>query len=134
MTAKPRYGLLLLLTLVSSVIELLGCRTTLDEVIARNTRAMGGRAAIEAIQAIEIELHINDPKFEVDGIYHAARPGRMRIDVSAGGKHVFTEAFDGKRGWQWEGEGCEQKAATEQATAALRHGIELPGNCSACMN
>jgi hypothetical protein len=49
----------------------------------------------------------------------------MRIDVSADGKQVFTEAFDGRTGWQWEGKG-EQKPATEKATAALRHGVELP--------
>jgi hypothetical protein len=117
MTANQGYGFLRLFAVVWSAIELLGCnrdRVTLDEVIARNTRAIGGRAAIEAIQAIEIELHITDPTFEVDGIYRAARPGRMRIDVSAGGKHVFTEAFDGKRAWQWEGEGSEQKTATEK--------------------
>jgi len=34
------------------------------------------RAAIEAIQSIEFDLHITDPKFEVDGTYFAARPGR----------------------------------------------------------
>ena len=99
--------------------------TTLDEVIERHTKAVGGRAAIEAIQSIEFDLHITDPKFEVDGIYFAARPGKMRIDVNAGGDHVFTEAFDGQKGW--EGKGTSQKPATEKATAALRHGVELPG-------
>jgi hypothetical protein len=98
----------------------------LDEIVQRNTDAMGGRAAIEAVQSIQIDLHIKDPSFEVDGSYYAARPGKMRIDVSADGKHVFTEAFDGKSGWQWEGKGA-QKPATEKATAALRHGVELPG-------
>jgi hypothetical protein len=101
--------------------------TTADEVIERHTKAVGGRAAIEAIQSIEFDLHITDPKFEVDGTYFAARPGKMRIDVNAGGEHVFTEAFDGQKGWQWEGKGSAQKAATEKATAALRHGVELPG-------
>jgi outer membrane lipoprotein-sorting protein len=101
--------------------------TTVDEVIERHTKAMGGRAAIEAIQSIEFDLHITDPKFEVDGTYFAARPGKMRIDVKAGGEHVFTEAFDGRKGWQWEGKGSAQKTATEKATAALRHGVELPG-------
>src|SRR5213078_658747 len=101
--------------------------TTVDEVIERHTKAVGGRAAIEAIQSIEFDLHITDPKFEVDGFYFAARPGKMRIDVNAGGEHVFTEAFDGQKGWQWEGQGTAQKAATEKATAALRHGVELPG-------
>jgi len=99
--------------------------TTLDEVIERHTKAVGGRAAIEAIQSIEFDLHITDPKFEVDGTYFAARPGKMRIDVNAGVDHVFTEAFDGQKGW--EGKGTSQKPATEKATAALRHGVELPG-------
>ena len=105
-----------------------GCNrspTTLDEVIERHTKAVGGRAAIEAIQSIAFDLHITDPKFEVDGTYFAARPGKMRIDVNAGGDHVFTEAFDGQKGW--EGRGTSQKPATEKATAALRHGVELPG-------
>jgi hypothetical protein len=99
---------------------------SLDEIVERNTEAMGGRSAIEAVQSTQIDLHIKDPSFEVDGAYYAARPGKMRIDVSADGKHVFTEAFDGQSGWQWEGKGA-QKPATEKGTAALRHGVESPG-------
>jgi hypothetical protein len=111
-------------------IALFGCDrvpSTVDEIIERNTKAMGGRAAIEAVKSIQVDLHIVDPGFEVDGTYRAARPDRMRIDVAAGGKHVFTEAFDGQRGWQWKGEGKEQEDATPKATAALRHGVKLPG-------
>ena len=104
---------------------------SLNEIIERNTDAMGGRGAIEAVQSIQIELHIKDPSFEVDGTYYATRPGKMRIDVSAEGKHVFTEAFDGQYGWQWEGKG-EQKPATEKATAALRHGVESSETESDC--
>lgn len=113
--------------LFSVVTVLLGCNRalTVDDVIDRNTKAMGGRAAIEAVQSIEVSLHISDPGFEADGIYYAARPGKMRIDVSVGGKHVFTEAFDGQRGWEWNGK--ESTTASPKATAALQHGIELPG-------
>jgi hypothetical protein len=116
--------------LVGSVlaVALFGCNrtaTTIDDVIDFNTKAMGGRAAIEAIRSIEVNLHISDPGSEVDGVYYAARPGRMRIDISVAGKHVFTEAFDGQRGWEWNGK--ESKAASAQATAALQHGVELPG-------
>ena len=112
-------------------IVIAGCQKSsdslsLDGIVRRNTDAMGGRVAIEAVQSIQIDLHIKDPSFEVDGTYYAARPGKMRIDVSAEGKHVFTEAFDGQSGWEWEGKG-EQKPATEKGTAALRHGVELPG-------
>lgn len=107
---------------------LAGCSRalTVDDVIERNTSAMGGRAAIEAIHSIEINLHITDPGFEVDGVYHAARPGRMRIDVQAGGKQVFTEAFDGQQGWQSHDQ-SEPEPASPKAAAALRHGVELPG-------
>src|SRR5438045_4355633 len=87
---------------------------------------MGGRAAIEAIHAIEVDLHIVDPTFEVDGTYRAARPGKMRIDVRSKGKHVFTEAFDGQNGWEWNGQGAPQPASPK-AAAALRHGVQLPG-------
>jgi outer membrane lipoprotein-sorting protein len=106
---------------------LFGCNRalTLDDVIDRNTKAMGGRAAIEAVQSIEVSLHISDPGFEADGVYYAARPGKMRIDVSVASKHVFTEAFDGERGWEWNGK--ESTTASPKATAALQHGVELPG-------
>jgi hypothetical protein len=119
----------LLVSLVTVLVT--GCHKasdslSLDEIIERNAEAMGGRASIEAVQSIQIDLHIKDPSFEVDGSYYAARPGKMRIDVSSEGKHVFTEAFDGQIGWEWEGKG-EQKPATEKGTAALRHGVELPG-------
>jgi hypothetical protein len=98
---------------------------TADQVIERNTEAMGGRSAIEAVQSIEVDLHIVDGDVELDGKYRAARPGRMRIDILADGKHVYTEAFDGDRGWQWKGTAIEE--ASPKGTAALRHGVELPG-------
>ena len=87
---------------------------------------MGGRQALEAVQSVEVDLHIVDPGFEVDGVYCAARPGRMRIDVQSGGKRVFTEAFDGNNGWEWDGKG-DAKPESAKAAAALRHGVELPG-------
>jgi hypothetical protein len=122
-TAKHLRGLILF----SLVIVLFGCNRalTVDDVIDRNTKAMGGRAAIEAVQSIKVSLHISDPGFEADGVYSAARPGKMRIDVSTAGKHVFTEAFDGQRGWEWNGK--ESTTASPKATAALQHGVELPG-------
>src|SRR5450755_3106402 len=90
------------LVLVAATVLLFGCNRaprTVEEVIDRNTKAMGGRQAIEAVQSIAVDLHIVDPDFAADGTYRAARPGKMRIDVNAESKHVFTEAFDGHRGW-----------------------------------
>jgi len=98
---------------------------TLDQLIDRNVQAVGGAPAIEAVQSIRFDAHIVDPDFEIDGIYYGQRPGWMRIDIMAKGKHVYAEAFDGKRAWQWKGKGdrVDESAA---ATGALQHGIELP--------
>jgi zinc protease len=100
---------------------------SVDDVIARNTVTTGGRAAIEAVKTIAVDLHIVDPGFEVDGSYQASRPNQMRIDVKANGKAVYVEAFDGKRAWQWKGEGTTTVEESPAATAALRRGIEFPG-------
>src|SRR5438874_7335984 len=126
-----------LISAVAVAMALFGCDrspTRVDEVIERHTKAVGDRAAIEAIQSIEFDLHITDPKFEVDGTYFAARPGKMRIDVNAGGEHVFAEAFDGQKGWQWEGKGSAQKAATEQRPQRSGMALSYREKCLACMS
>jgi hypothetical protein len=120
-----------LLLVVAVVMAGVGCGRnpkTAEEVIDRNTKARGGRKAIEAVRSVAVDLHIVDPSFTVDGTYRAACPGKMRIDVNADGKHVYTEAFNGQRGWQWKGEGTETVDESPETTAALRHGVELPGN------
>jgi hypothetical protein len=99
---------------------------TLDDIIPHNTEAMGGRDRIESVQTLEVTLHIKDPGFEVDAVYHAARPGKMRIDILDHGQRVYMERFDGARGWQWSGK--EEREEGVVPTAALRHGVELPGN------
>lgn len=113
-----------------AALSLAGCHPqslTLDQLIERNVQASGGRAALEAIHSIRVDLHIVDPDFEVDGAYLAARPGWMRIDITADGQHVYTEALHATRGWQWKGKG-EPVDESATATASLRHGVELPGH------
>lgn len=43
-------------------------------------------------------LDIVEPTFQVHAVYRADRNSRMRIDIYADGKRVFTEAHDGQRG------------------------------------
>ena len=116
--------------LLAAAFSLASCHPrslTIDELVARNSQAVGGRTAIEAIHSIRFDLHIADPEFEVDGVYLAERPGLMRIDINANGQHVYTEALNESHGWQWKGKGAPiDESAT--ATAALRHGVELPGH------
>jgi len=112
------------------VLSLAACHSrslTVEQLIEHNVQAVGGKAALEALRSIRVDLHIVDPDFEVDGVYLAARSGSMRIDITAGGRHVYTEALDGARGWQWKGQG-QPVEESAKATAALRHGVELPGH------
>jgi hypothetical protein len=99
---------------------------TLEQVIERHTQAMGGKQAIESVKAVQFALTIVEPTFSVDGIYRADRDLRMRIDVYADGKRVYTEAYDGSKAWQMGDDGKPHEP-NAQGTAALRNGILLPG-------
>lgn len=99
---------------------------TLQQVIDKCTEAAGGKQAIEAVKSIAITLNIEEPKFSVQGHYVADRKLRMRIDVHAEGKRVYTEAYDGKTGWEMGEKGAATEA-TALGTAALWHGIVKPG-------
>jgi hypothetical protein len=119
--------------LVASLV-LAGCTASqapdlgLPDLVARNTDARGGRAAIEAIQSLEAKLRIVEPTYTAEGVWRVDRRGRMRIDVFIGGKRVFTEAFDGRNGWQKAGDAGQAKAASLEGAAALRHSGQLPTN------
>ncbi|HKS04171.1 MAG TPA: HupE/UreJ family protein [Chthoniobacterales bacterium] len=71
MMPTSRSLILLVITLGCTAV---GCgpgSLSVDEIVERNTQAMGGQAAIEAVKSIEVDLHITDPGFEVDGNYKA---------------------------------------------------------------
>lgn len=105
---------------------------TLEELIAAHAQARGGRAALDAVENVECELEILElgftPVITLTALYRADRQGRMRIDVSQDGLRVFTEAFDGQRGWQQGGEAAPAEYAKPQAQASLRRGPQLPVN------
>ena len=103
----------------------------LDTILDKNAQAHGGAAAYESIQSIRHQLHIKEPTFEVEGTYFATRDDQMRIDIYAGEDRVFAEGLFGGCAWEWTpGQSAEELGACvgETATAALRHGIEMPGH------
>ena len=116
--------------LASALLSLTACaqatnEPSLPDVIARHVAARGGAASIEAVRVYEADIEIVEPSFTVDGLYVATRDGDMRIDISAGGERVFTEALDRGRSWSWSpSDGVRE--GTAQGAAALRHGIDLP--------
>lgn len=115
--------------------------TNLETILAQNDEAHGGDA-YAAIDAVRVRLAIKEPTFEVNGVYTASREGLMRIDIyaegqppNAAGQRVFAEGLmdtpDGVCAWEWTpGKSAEEAARCvgETETAALRHGIEMPGN------
>lgn len=99
---------------------------TLASIIAQHTHARGGRAAIEAVHTIEIDLKIEEPTYTADATYAATRDNQMRIDVFMGGERAITEAFDGSRSWELAKGAAAGTLGSEQGTRALHHGLEFP--------
>ncbi len=95
---------------------------TLDRLLEAHTDARGGKAALEKIQTLVVELEIVEPGFTLTGRYRASRDGQMRIDVFAGDQRVFTEALGPDGGWQMFGDG-EVADLSPGGDDALRRGV-----------
>jgi hypothetical protein len=118
-----RVGVVLAATLIAA-----GCYLprpmTLDDVIDRHTEARGGAAAIERIDALQLQLRITEPGFTVDATYVATRDGYMRIDIYADGQRVFTEALGPEGGWQLRQGETAPATLSPEGERALRRGLE----------
>ena len=97
-------------------------------IIARNTQARGGSAAIERARTIRMRMRIVEPRYTVDGVYRATRDSRMRIDVYMGGTRVYSEGYDGRRAWELQADAAHAQDSSPAGAAALRHGLEYPTN------
>lgn len=111
----------------------LGCSpapddVSLEELVRRHTEAVGGEAALDSVRRLRVDLRIVEPELTVDAVYRVDRRGRMRIDVFADGRRVFTEAYDGDEAWQMGTDSATVTRAEDQAAAALWHGTQYPNN------
>lgn len=97
---------------------------TVQELVERHVTAMGGSEALDSLRNIDIRFQIAEPSFTVEGRYRATRDGRMRVDIFAGDRIVFTEGIDSRGPWQRKGPGAPVEPVSEAGAAALRHGIE----------
>jgi hypothetical protein len=123
---RKSWILITILLLNLSTITAADKALSLEQIIQNYTKAMGGKEAIEAAKTMEIALLIEEPKFKLDAVYKVDRKQRMRIDVFSEGRRVFTEAYDGTRGWQQKGEGQPAEFSSDQGSKALWHGTLLP--------
>lgn len=97
--------------------------TTLDELIALNTRARGGMKRLARLRTMDAVLRISEPGFTAIGTYAADRSGRVRVDVFMSGKRAFSEGVDGDGVWGWPGDKPGPAPAGEKGREALLHGI-----------
>jgi hypothetical protein len=97
----------------------------LGTIIANNQKAVDGQQGTSGVDSMEIGLAMQDHGQAFDADYKVTRDGRMRIDILKGGKRVYTEAYDGRWGWDL---GQDGSAAVEDPHgAALWHGTQFPG-------
>jgi hypothetical protein len=96
---------------------------TLDELVRRNTLARGGRAALDRVRSILINVEIQEGGMTLNGRYAADAAGRVRIDIYADGKLVGGEGVDGPGVWLLGKDGPEPSKATGAANA-LTNGAE----------
>jgi hypothetical protein len=105
-----------------------GSQDPLAQIIARNTQARGGAAAIERAKAVQMRIRIVEPKYTMDAVYRATRGGQMRIDVYMGGTRVYSEGCDARRAWDLPADASHAEDSSAAGAAALRHGLEYPTN------
>lgn len=98
---------------------------SLQQVTEHHTVAIGGAKALHQVHALRIHLKIKEPSFELNGVYTADRDMHMRIDLFSSGKRVYTEAFDGQKGWEM-GENLKASDGSPEGSVALRNGILSP--------
>jgi hypothetical protein len=94
-------------------------------IIARNQQAVTRGQDTSGIRSLEITLAMQDSGQTLDADYKVTRDGRMRIDILKDGKRVYTEAYDGHRGWDLGQDGSVPEVDPHGAT--LWHGTQFPG-------
>jgi hypothetical protein len=118
-----------IVALLLSVLSLLGGvaaadeQYTLAELLAANAEARGGKARLESLRALKLEVHLEEPAFEVTGTYVATADGFVRVDIFSEGKRVFTEALGPSGGWQWRSGEEQTQPLSPEGEAALRRGL-----------
>lgn len=97
--------------------------TPLRSLLRSHAAAMGGAGVVESLDAVEIEFHLVEPTFEVDGTYAARRSGQMRVDIHSGGVRVFSEGYDGEQAWQLPQGAETAEVASDAGRQALLRGV-----------
>jgi len=98
----------------------------LEDLLARNTKAVGGSENWALISNVRVQLDIVESDFRVSATYVATRQGSMRIDIQMDGKTAFSEGLHQGKAWKWTPAGGTEGQDGPSASA-LRNGIRFPG-------
>ena len=96
---------------------------TLQEVIARNTEARGGAAALDKMHSIVMESEWLEGGQKLDLRYAANRAGMVKVEAYLDGKFIGSEGVDKDGVWIMTKKGPKPSVATGAANA-LTHGAE----------
>ncbi len=102
-----------------------GAAASLAYVLRRHTLARGGAGRLDRIHNMVSRIEIEEQGSKVQAVYRASTAARMRIDVLAGGKRVWSEGLDAAGGWAWPGGDATAKPESATGVAALKHGVEF---------
>lgn len=73
---------------------------TLDELVAKNLEALGGKDKVEAVKSVRMTGKMNLPQgMEAAIVLEQQNPKRMRMDMTLQGM-TMVQAYDGKAGWK----------------------------------
>lgn len=119
------------LAAAAMLLAVFGCEkapeTDISKIIARNTDARGGAAALDAVQALEVNRTVQEGSRQFTTHYVVTRDGRMRMDVRQDGSTIYSEGYDGQSAWQRRGVAAPADDMPDWAVAAakraLRHNL-----------
>lgn len=98
---------------------------TLARIIEQHTIARGGAAALDRIHAKLVDLAIAEKGQTFDARYQCVADPAWRIDIYAGGKHVFCEGLDEHGPWLWPGGAAAPRDGVPDARRTGIQGIEF---------
>jgi hypothetical protein len=98
---------------------------SLDEVVARHTRARGGAKRLDSVKAALIYPTITEKGSMLRARYLCADVPAWRIDIYADAHHVFSEGLDSAGPWLWPAADDKPHDAVADARKTGIQGIEF---------
>ncbi|MDX1517351.1 MAG: hypothetical protein R3288_10950 [Woeseiaceae bacterium] len=101
------------------------CDTQLDDVMDGYVAARGGAEALERQSALRIRSRLYEGEYQPEFDYRVMKPGYMWIRATYRDGFVYTEGFDGRRGWEKPGDEPARYVGGD-AGKALNQGARSP--------